>query len=288
MKIACGTVTFRQYPLREALRRIKSVGYEYVEPQATPPFCPHIDVDYDDPFEFRALLRDMGFKGATALWATHGALLVEDRCVEYAKKCLHWASAAGLPGINLGDGFKPQGMSDEDAIKRIQDRLGEILETADQCQAYVALEPHGTFSMNAEGLLKLMSLSPSPWLGINYDTANVHRAAWVETHGGNYLWKTTGIKNDEKAVLQAVAHRVVHVHLKDLEGEDCVALGQGEVDVKGCLEVLRDAGYRGPLSLETEGEFSLEEGEKLIRESREYLLKTLKDIHYAEGVQKGF
>jgi len=282
MNIACGTVTFRQYPLQEALQRIRNAGYEYAEPQATAPFCPHINVDHDDPQKFRELLQAMGFKGATALWATDGALLVEDRCVEYAKKSLEWVAAAGMPGINLGDGFKPQGMSDEDALKRIQDRLGEILETAEQHGVYVAIEPHGTFSMNSEGLLKLMSLSPSRWLGINYDTANVHRAAWVETHEGNYLWKSTGGKNDEKAVLQAVAQRVVHVHLKDLKGEACVALGQGEVDVKGCLEVLRDAGYRGPLSLETEGEYSLDEGEKLIRESREYLLKTLQDIHYAE------
>ncbi len=282
MKIACGTVTFRQYSLKEALQRIKIGGYEYIEPQATPPFCPHIDVDHDDPLAFRELLKTMGFKGATALWSTYGALLVEDRCVEYAKKCLQWAAAAGLPGINLGDGFKQQGMTDEDALKRIQDRLGEILEIAEQCRIYVALEPHGTFSMNADGLLKLMSLSTSRWLGINYDTANVHRASWVESNGDHYLWKSTGSKNDEKAVLQAVAHRVVHVHLKDLKGEDCVALGQGEVDVKGCLEVLRDAGYRGPLSLETEGDFSIDDGEKLIRESRDYLLKTLKEIHYAE------
>jgi len=52
--------------------------------------------------------------------------------------------------------------------------------------------------------------------------------------------------------------------------------------VKGCLEVLRDAGYQGPLSLETEGDFSIDDGEKLIRESRDYLLKTLKEIQYHE------
>ena len=37
MNIACGTVTFRQYPLQEALQRIKAAGYEYAEPQATAP-----------------------------------------------------------------------------------------------------------------------------------------------------------------------------------------------------------------------------------------------------------
>lgn len=279
MKIACGTVTFREYPLREALRRIRNAGYEYAEPQATPPFCPHVDVDKDDPAEFRRMLGDVGLAGATALWATCGALLVEEKCVEYGKKCIEWAAAAGLPGINLGDGFKPRGMSDEDALKLLEDRLGGILAAAEKFRIYVALEPHGTFSMNACGLKKLMSLSPSKWLGVNYDTANVHRAPAVES-AGHYIWKSAGLEGDETAVLRAIADRVVHVHLKDVRGDRCVVLGEGEVDIKGCLEVLRDAGYRGPLSLETEGDFDAVEGEELIRRSRDYLLKTLAEIKY--------
>lgn len=280
MKIACGTVTFREYPLEEAFKRIRSAGYEYVEPQATPPFCPHVDVDNDDPEKFKQMLRNTGFKGGTALWATYGALIAEDKCVEYGKKSVEWAAAAGLPGINMGDGFKPKGMSDDDALKLIEDRLSEILETAEKYKVYVALEPHGTFSMNAAGLKKLMSLSKSPWLGINYDTANVHRASYVETHGGSYIWKSTGAEHDEVAVLKEVADRVVHVHLKDIKYGECVVLGQGEVDIKGCLEVLKKSNYKGPLSLETEGDFNAETGEGLISKSRDYLLKTLNEIDY--------
>lgn len=279
-KIACGTVTFREYPLEEALNRIKKAGYEYVEPQATPPFCPHIDVDKDDPEKFKQLIKNMGFKGATALWTTHGALIPDPKCVEYGKKCVKWASGAGISGINLGDGFKPNEMSDADALKLVEERLAQVLETAAKYKVYVAIEPHGTFSLNAEGLQKLMLLSKSKWLGINYDTANVHRAAYVESKGDSYVWKSTGIKHDEVAVLKAVAGRVVHLHVKDVRGDKCVALGQGEVDIKGCLEVLRDSNYRGPLSLETEGDFDADAGSALISESRDYLLKTLKEIRY--------
>jgi len=62
--------------------------------------------------------------------------------------------------------------------------------------------------------------------------------------------------------------------------DKCVALGQGDVDIKGCLQVLKNSNYRGPLSLETEGDFDADTGERLITESREYLLKTLKEINY--------
>jgi len=38
------------------------------EPQATAPFCPHVDPCNDDPREFRRLVRVLGFRGASALW----------------------------------------------------------------------------------------------------------------------------------------------------------------------------------------------------------------------------
>lgn len=55
-------------------------------------------------------------------------------------------------------------------------RLGRILEEAEECQVHLLIEPHGTFSLTAEGLNKIMGLCSSKWLGINFDTANVHRA----------------------------------------------------------------------------------------------------------------
>ena len=123
-----------------------------------------------------------------------------------------------------------------------------------------------------------MELSDSKWLGINYDTANVHRATYVETVAGAYSWTPYGKPQDEVATLKAVVDRVVHVHVKDVVGAKCVALGKGEVDIIGCLRVLKQHGYRGTLSLETEGEFDAEQGQHLIEASRGYLLKTLGSI----------
>ena len=52
MRIGCGSVVFRRLPLRDALALIREAGYEFVEVQATAPFCPHVDVDRDDPAAF--------------------------------------------------------------------------------------------------------------------------------------------------------------------------------------------------------------------------------------------
>lgn len=278
MKIGCGTVTFRRYSLEEALARIRRAGYEYVEPQATAPFCPHVDVDRDDPRAFKELIDGYGFKGATALWSTHGAIIPDGKSVEYAKKCLRWAKEAGIPVVNIGDGFKPQGMGEDEAWGVLKERLLDILNVAEECQVYLAIEPHGTFSLTARGLKRIISISDSPWLAINYDTANVHRAAYVESTGGRFDWKSTSVTEDEVDVLRQVIDRVVHIHIKDVRGKDCVALGTGEVNIVGCLKILKEHGYGGVLSVETEGEFSLEDGEKLIRDSRQFLLKTLETL----------
>jgi len=275
MKIGCGTVIFRKRPLKEAMQRIRRAGYDYVEPQATAPFCPHVDPWKDDPHEFRRLVREFGFKGVSALWAPHGAIIPDAKSVDGITQAIRWAKEAGIPVVNAGDGRKPDGTSDEDALNRMRDRLAKILEVAEACQVYLAIEPHGTFSLTAEGLKKIMAPSDSKWLGVNYDTANVHRATYVETVAGAYSWTPYGQRQDEVATLRAIIDRVVHVHVKDVIGAKCVALGKGEVNIKGCLQVLRQHGYKGVLSLETEGELEADGGQQLIEASRAHLLEAL-------------
>ena len=278
MHIGCGTVCFRKRPLKEALERIARAGYEYVEPQATAPFCPHVDPWKDDPDTFRQLVRDFGFKGASALWAPHGAIIPDAESVQGITQAIRWAKEAGIPVVNAGDGRKPDAMSDEEALKQMGDRLAPILEVAAACQVHLAIEPHGTFSLTAEGLRKIMGLSDSPWLGINYDTANVHRATYVETVAGGYSWTPFGTRQDEVATLQSVVDRVVHFHVKVVVGATCVPLGKGDVDIVGCLRVLKQHGYTGVLSLVTEGESDVDAGARLIETSRAYLTEALAEV----------
>lgn len=272
MRIGCGTVIFRKLPLQEALERIRRAGFDYVEPQATGPWCPHVDPWKDDPKTFRQRIDQLGFKGVSGLWSACGAILADPKTVEGVTQSIRWAKEAGIPVVQAGDGGKPDGMSDADALKLLQERLAQILEVAEKCQVYLAIEPHGTFSLTADGLQKIMALSNSKWLGINFDTANVHRATYVETAAGAYSWKLYGQRQDEVATLKAVADRVVHMHVKDVVGPGCVALGQGDVDIAGCLQVLKQSGYTGVLSLETEGDLDADQGQRLIELSRAYLM----------------
>ena len=136
---------------------------------------------------------------------------------------------------------------------------------------YLAIEPHGTFSLTADGLDKIMGLFDSKWLGINYDTANVHRVTYTKTAVGAYPSEPFGRRQDEVATLKAVADRVVHTHIKDVVGLDCVPLGEGTVNIAGCARFLQQHGYSGVLSLETEGDLDVEQNQRLIELSRAYL-----------------
>ena len=55
-----------------------------------------------------------------------------------------------IPVVNAGDGKKPVGMSDSDALKLLRDRLAEILEVADSRTTFVRIvfkwhgKPEGT------------------------------------------------------------------------------------------------------------------------------------------------
>lgn len=277
MLIGCGTVSFRRYSLEQALTAIRKAGYEYFETQATGTFCPHVNPDTDDPDNFKRLAENFGFKGVTGLWAPSGSLINAADCVARVSRCIEWAAAAKIPCVFMGDGRKPHEMSDADAEALIRERLCAILEAAGRCRVHLCLEPHGTYSLSAEGLMKLMSMSPSPWLGINYDTANVHRAAYVESTDTTATWHRDATKRDEVETLRAVVSRVVHCHVKDLVpgGAKCAPLGRGIVNLKGCLDILKEAGYQGAVSLETEGEFDYDEASALASESCSFLVSQL-------------
>ncbi len=121
-----------------------------------------------------------------------------------------------------------------------------------------------------------MGLCDSKWLGINYDTANVHRVTYAKNAPGAFSFRIFGRRQNEVATLDAVADRVIHVHVKDIVGDRCVALGEGEVNILGCLRVLEKHHYAGVVSLETEGDLDVEPTQRLIETSRTYLVRALR------------
>lgn len=254
MKIGCGTVLFRKFELERSLAAIREIGFEYFETQAVGPWCPHVNVEKDDPEALVKLKNKYGFREITGLWSLNGNIIANENAVASGIRSVEWAAAAGIPVLHTGDGKKPKDMSDDEAFSVLEEKLSRILEAAKKHGVKVAIEPHGTFSLTGKGLQRILSLGDPQVLGINYDACNIFRAGYVESGNNRSGYKTEGEGEDELSVLETVADRVVHCHAKDVnEAKTCVAIGEGLVNVKGCVKLLKAKGYNGALSVETEG-----------------------------------
>ena len=278
MKIGCNTVDFRKYPLEKALGWIAKAGYEYVEVEANLSWCDHADPYRDDPIKFKAKIARFGFRGISGL-GNHRELISDEQGVKDIEHAIPWAKAAGIPVVLTGEGRLPEGMKEEEALKILKDRLERLVKAAEKSQVYLAMEPHGSISLKPGGLPKILSLVQSPWIGVNFDTANPHRGTYVGTTRKGFEWKLAQKPEaNEVAVLTPIAHLVRHVHIKDVVGKEAVTLGKGEVGLKECLRILNKSGYEGVLSYETEGNHTAEEGQQMISESRRFMLEALKEI----------
>lgn len=277
MKIGCGTVLFREYELEKSLEAIRKIGFTCFETQAVGPWCPHVNVEKDDPEQLVKLKNKYGFEEITGLWSLNGNIISNPNSVASGIRSIEWAAAAGIPVLHTGDGHKPKDMSEEDAYRVLEEKLSAILEAARKYNVKVAIEPHGTFSLTLKGLKRILSLGDADVLGVNYDACNVFRASYVESGNNQSGWACAEGKEDELEVLRGISDRVFHCHAKDINNEKkCVAVGDGVVNVKGCIDHLKSIGYQGVVSVETEGGGTFEEIVALAAKSYAYLNSMIK------------
>jgi sugar phosphate isomerase/epimerase len=151
--------------------------------------------------------------------------------------------------------------------------LGRFL--GDYAQAHgvrLAFEIHEGLARSGAVARRLLDAIDHEAVGVNYDT-------------GNAIFYNDAV--DPVADLEAIADRVIHVHLKDTSGGRGEwafgALGTGHVDLPQIIHNLKGRGFRGPYSLEIEGYA----GEDLTRESRVDRLR--QSLHYLAslGIQRG-
>jgi len=280
MRISCTTVNFRRCSLDEALTRIARAGYEYVETEANRDWCGHIDPAKDDPVRVKDRITALGFRGITAMSCARELVTdVSGKGVTDIQHAMRWARAAGIPVILTGEGRKPPDMDEAEALEGLRGRLEQILTVAEECKVYLAMEPHGSISLAPGGLGRILGLVASPWIGVNFDTGNAHRGTYVGTDQVGFEWKLQAkASGDEVALLRPIATRVRHVHIKDVIGSRARTLGHGEVNLHGCLQLLKAAGYQGAMTYQTEGEDSPEESQRMIEESRSYLMQALRTL----------
>lgn len=122
-----------------------------------------------------------------------------------------------------------------DVLRRLGDATGKH-------EVSVAMETHPDLCTNADVMRQTMQAIAHPWVGVNYDTANVY-------------YYNHDIDTVEQA--KACADLARGVHFKDGHGKfhdfDFPVFGEGIVPFDKVHEVLQAAGYDGAYCMELEG-----------------------------------
>jgi len=169
-------------------------------------------------------------------------------------KAVRAAAAIGVKHVitTEGDPKTPfgHGLSDDEAIFTIREKLHEPLRAAADHGVEILLEPHGRYTDSLEHTERILNVCDSPALGLNLDTGN--------------LWLGGG---DPVAYIKAFGSKIKHVHWKDLPkemesvrgrqfgcGMAVIPLGSGVVDIRGAYRELANAGFHGHTTLEVAGD----------------------------------
>jgi L-ribulose-5-phosphate 3-epimerase len=254
--LAGHTNSYHTYGFDEALAGIAAAGFRHVELSAVPGWTEHVDLDAD-PADVR--LRVEGFGLQAVSLSAHSDLTTREG-VTHGVKAVGWAARYGIPVVNTAVGGHSSADENEAAFLA---NVGELADAADAAGVVVALEIHGDIMASSDVTIPLLEKIGRDSIRINYDTGN------VEFYSG------------ERAVddLPKITRQLAHVHLKDTAGGkgnwDFPAVGDGTVDFRRVLEILRGAGYDGPYSVEIEFKGEpwppLDEVTQAMRRSHEHL-----------------
>lgn len=220
-----------------------------------------------NPYDIRRQFAERGL--TITSWCAHADLLDAAAPWRYGTseiiKAIRAAGTVGVKHIVTTEGEPAtsfgRGLSFDEAIFTIAEKLHEPLRVAEDYGVTVLLEPHGPYTGSLEGTRALLERIDSPALALNLDTGNVWLAG---TDPVDYV-KTFG-------------DRIQHVHWKDLDaswepkrgsifgcGMSTIALGAGVINIDTVFSELVRAGFDGHTTLEIAGDDA-------ILASRDYLL----------------
>lgn len=255
-------VHFIECGLIDGVSWIHGLGYQ-----------PHVAL-YEDPVLLRRKMDKYGvqFSQVDAAFPLSG----EDgplRGVPYVMKSIAWAAQIGCPCVDTTDGLhQPEGLTDKESLAMMKRSYQQILKVAEAHRIIVNIEPHGYFTTNPDAMAEMLAFADSPFLRMNMDTGNTFIAG-----------------RDPVAFLERFLPKVSHVHAKDVSESLAKAVRGGQTgiavshcslgggvnagNIRLCLTVLRDSGYKGALSIECEGQAG-----PMIEQSLAWLRQTLAEL----------
>lgn len=190
-----------------------------------------------------------------------GTAIGNDFCVKEGEKrnqqlaeCRQWidyAALMGAPVIRIFAGKVPKGDSEEAALERCVEGINESLEYAATKGVFLALENHGGVTATPGQMLKIIdAVKPSPWFGVNFDSGN---------------FRTDDPYRDLARIAPLAINAQIKVSMSSPDRKKRPA------DLPRVIEILKDAGYRGFVTLEFEEPNPFEEIPRYLDQLRELI-----------------
>ncbi len=222
------------------VNKAAELGYDYIEPMVHTGWELLSEVHYfhsfsmeEDPLLMKEICERAGVQVSSL--SGHSPLMKPEAAVSRLTRAIVLADLNGARFVNTDEMVKPDWMDDERAHEAMWYSLKKASMVAARHEVFLCVEPHGVYTKTAEGLLRIVSLVDSPWIGVNWDTGNSYLA---------------GIEDPYEA-LERVRDHVRHVHAKDISMEHSdaergkvtgtpvgCACGDGVVDWERVLSIL--------------------------------------------------
>ena len=237
-----------KYPMEKVIDNAAALGVSAVD-------VLHVQMESEEKAYLHKLKKQAFLQGIDlAALSIHQDFVSPDKAdrqeaIDHTNKCIDIAYEMGIPCIRLNSGRwgtsgsfnelmelngieKPiEGYTDDDAFKWCIDSIEICLKRAEECGVLLALENHWGLTTTVEGLLRIADAIDSPWMGILMDTGN--------------------FRDDPYDKLAQLAPRVSYVQAKTyFGGGEWYTL---DLDYKRIIQILRDAGYKGYVTIEFEG-----------------------------------
>ena len=256
---------FKDWSLREACQLVQSLGYSGFE---VAPFMWAESVDSISPrarTEFRRTIEGEGLVCSRLHWllltpkglhlTTEDAALRE-KSWSYLGRLIDFCGDLGGPVMILGSPYQRNardGQSVEGALDRLAEGLGRLAPRAAEREVTLLMEAVSSQETNVvttlEEAVRVVDSVGHPNVQTMFD---FHNAA---DQGGDFL-----------SLPERYFQKIRHVHVNEVDGRHP---GTGEIDFARVLQLMKDRGYEGWVSLEV---FDFEAGpERIERESIDYL-----------------
>ena len=244
-RLGCSTISFRPWPLPEALAEIKTQGFGETDLGSLPGVCDHVPIPLPGD-RVDALAEQILNSGVKVRLINADVADMDDPALDEAdmqrrlRTLVDLAQAVGTSTIMLPCGR--QGIEPRTELSRDIDTVARTLTAAADF-------------VNAKGLNLLVEAPHSRRLCATVERSEMLYEALGESPVGAVLdfSHVVASGDDEVDAVRRFDGRIGHVHLRDaVLGDINLSIGRGKVNFPAAIDALTSSGYQGHYSLELE------------------------------------